>query len=282
MLERLRYVRLPTSNAAVSTAFAQEILGLQLSETVDGVARFRSDERAYSLEYDASGRTDRPTLAVEIRRSDILDSIFEALGARGLSPERLGCELCRARRVHDAITFCDFSGNRIEVVVRAENKGRRYFPSRDAGIVSFAGVALRSTNIEQDVALWCDLLKVEIRDYVGTSVYLGFDAKHHRIALHKAKQSGLLSLTFEVESFDNIMQSQYFLAERQTRILHGPGKEPFSGQIFVSFEGPDGYIYSYGTSMSDVGPDWRPRQFAYSPDSFCGWGSPVAIPELSG
>ena len=281
MLERLRYVRLPTSNAAISTAFVQEVVGLQIGETGAGIARFRSDDRTYTLEYDASGTTDHPTVAVEVRSQNILANLFEALGERGLSPKRLDTELCKSRHVRDAICFSDFSGNRIELVVRAENKGRRYFPSRDAGIVSFAGVALRSIDIEKDATLWCDVLKAEIRDYVGTSIYLGFNSRHHRVALHKGKKGGLLSITFEVESLDSIMQSQYFLGERQIRIVNGPGREPFSGQIFVSFESPEGYVFTYGTGMTDVAPGWRPRQFADSRNSFCNWGSPVTIPELS-
>ena len=281
MLERLRYVRLPTSNATISTAFVQEIIGLQIGEMSAGIARFRSDDRTYTLEYDASGTTDHPTVAVEVTSQNVLANLFEALGEHGLSPKRLDAELCKSRHVHDAIGFSDFSGNRIELVVRAENKGRRYFPSRDAGIVSFAGVALRSIDIEKDATLWCEVLKAEIRDYVGTSIYLGFNSRHHRVALHKGKRSGVLSITFEVESLDSIMQSQYFLGERQVRIVNGPGREPFSGQVFVSFESPDGYVFTYGTGMTDVAPGWRPRQFSNSRNSFCSWGSPVTIPEFS-
>src|ERR1700723_3287788 len=92
LLERLRYVRLPTSNAAISTAFVQEIIGLQIGEMSAGIARFRSDDRTYTLEYDASGTTDHPTVAVEVRSQNVLANLFEALSEHGLSPKRLDAE----------------------------------------------------------------------------------------------------------------------------------------------------------------------------------------------
>ena len=58
------------------------------------------------------------------------------------------------------------------------------------------------------------------------------------------------------------MQSNYFVQERQIKIVHGPGREPASGQIFLRFEGPEGYVFSYSHGLNDIEPDHRPRQFS--------------------
>jgi len=57
------------------------------------------------------------------------------------------------------------------------------------------------------------------------------------------------------------MQNNYFVQERQIKIVQGPGREPTSGQIFLRFAGPDGYVFSYGYGLKDIDPRHRPRQF---------------------
>ena len=91
-----------------------------------------------------------------------------------------------------------------------------------------------------------------------------------------------MQVSFEVENLNNIMQSYYFLTNRQVRILHGPGRLPCSGEVFLTFEGPDLVAYRYGLGMETGRRGLAPRQFTEAPESYCNWGSPSLIPELSG
>jgi len=72
---------------------------------------------------------------------------------------------------------------------------------------------------------------------------------------------------------DAVMQSNYFVQERQIKIVQGPGREPASGQIFLRFAGPEGYVFSYGYGLRDIEPSHRPRQFTADASSLCEWGS---------
>ena len=85
---------------------------------------------------------------MELRYSNDLDTVLEGLRGLGLSAMRAPAEDCILRKVKDMISFTDFSGNRIELVVRPLNSGWRYFPSRDAGIKGLADVILRSIDID--------------------------------------------------------------------------------------------------------------------------------------
>ena len=60
---------------------------------------------------------------------------------------------CTARQSIKAVWLTDFSGNRIELVVRPLNSGWRYFPSRDGGIRGLADVILRSVDVEKDLSI---------------------------------------------------------------------------------------------------------------------------------
>jgi 2,3-dihydroxy-p-cumate/2,3-dihydroxybenzoate 3,4-dioxygenase len=188
---------------------------------------------------------------------------------------------CRGRYVQSALLTEDASGNRIDLVVRPTRSGRRYFPPRDAGIVEFHGVGLRSTDHARDLAFW-RALGAEVSDWVGDIAYLRIDGLHHRIALYPSKRNGLLYAAFEVEALDQIMQNSYFMQESQIRIVQGPGREAASRQMFLHVEGPDGLIFSYVNGMAEI--DGKPRlarQFPLNAASLCDWGSESKdVPEL--
>jgi 2,3-dihydroxy-p-cumate/2,3-dihydroxybenzoate 3,4-dioxygenase len=78
------------------------------------------------------------------------------------------------------------------------------------------------------------------------------------------------------------MQSMYFLQSAQIRIVHGPGRRPTSDQMFLTFAGPDGVMFSYVTEGRRIEDETahRPRQFARTPLSFCAWGSESECPEF--
>ena len=284
-IEQLRYAWLPVTGLAGAAGFARDLIGLELAELGDDLALLRSDERAYTLALDASGATMAPVLGLEVRSLAVLDRIAEALGARGLAATRLDAAACDRRRVRDGLAFRDHSGNPIELVVRPLNRARRPFLGRDAGVTDFAGAALRSLDPARDALLWCEALGATVADWVGDAVFLRLDDRHHRIALLPAAgRAGLLAVDFEVGGLDDVMQSRYLLAARQVRLLHGPGREPFSGQIFLAFEGPGGVVFRYVAGMDRIADPvaWRPRQFEAAPGSFCAWGSPCLIPEYGG
>lgn len=282
MIEELRFVRLPVKALDDFNRFLCDTVGLQSADGGDGIARFRSDERSYSVECDATGATEKPVVGLSVRYESDLDEIAEKLAGRGLATERLSADLCAARLYRDAVAFEDHAGNRFEIVVRPENKSQRYFPVRDAGIKAISSVDLRSPDPERDMAIWVEVFDAEVRDFVGRCCQLGFDERHHRIGYYASQQGGLLSVNFEVDDLNDVMRSKYLLANRQVRILDGPGRDPASGEIFLCFQGPEDLIVSYGTGMQLVGRDWTPRQFGIARDSFCMWGSDVLIPERAG
>jgi 2,3-dihydroxy-p-cumate/2,3-dihydroxybenzoate 3,4-dioxygenase len=279
-IEQLRYVRLGTRDLAASVNFARQVLGLELVRQTDRIADFRSDHRDPSLAYttDAYGHA----LALELRDIESLDAAEKVLSEAGYAVERGTAEQCAERKVMAFIAINDRPGPQIELVVRPLTSGWRYFPSRDAGVTGLAAVALRSSRPETDLRLWTKLLDGTISDRVGDAAYVGFDEVHHRIAVHPAEQSGILAVELAVESVDQLMQNWYFLGNSQVKIAHGPGRRPTSGQLFVTFYGPDDVLYSFvaeGSRIADRRAH-RSRQFAKAPLSFCCWGSESQVVEF--
>jgi 2,3-dihydroxy-p-cumate/2,3-dihydroxybenzoate 3,4-dioxygenase len=259
-----------------------DIFGLQRVADQDGEIAFRSDDRFRTV--SLGGISDEGTsVGIEVWDDVALQEIGRRLRELGFGVKDATTAECRRRYVQSALLAEDASKNRIDLVVRPTRSGRRYFPPRDAGIVRFHGVGLRTTDHVRDLAFW-HALGAEVSDWVGDIAYLRIDGLHHRVALYPSKRNGLLYAAFEVEALDQIMQNSYFMQESQIKIVQGPGRQAASQQIFLHVEGPDGLIFSYVNGMTEV--DDKPRlarQFPLAPVSLCDWGSESKdVPELSG
>lgn len=276
-LEQLRYVRLIADDLEHAANFAQRVLGLEQIDRNPELATFRSDFRDYTLAF-AKGDRAVQSVGFEVRYSDDLDAALEALQKLGLTGGRGSAEDCALRKVKDMAWFVDFSGNRIELVVRPLNSGWRYFPSRDAGIRGLADVIVRSVNVERDLSIWSGILGVQVGDWAGDAAYLRFDDAHHRIVLFPDTQPGIMCVEFAVEDVNLLMRNYYVLRDLQAAVLHGPGRRPASEQLFVTFAGPSSVLFSFVAegAMGDR-ENRRPRQFPAGPAGFCSWGSECRI-----
>jgi len=276
---QLCYVRLAVSQPQAAATFASEILGLQHVPNKLEAFLFRSDHRYHTL--CIGSETGTSSIGIELSASPDIDRAAEALTGAGFAAREATVEECAKRFVHRALIVQDATGNEIDLVLRPAQSGRRYFPSRDAGVTGLQSVGLRTRALKDDLKLWTIILDAKVSDRAGDITYLSIDQKHHRIVLYPSEKAGLVYVSYGVESMDAVMQNKYFVQERQIKILHGPGREPTSGQIFLRFAGPEGHVFSYGYGLRDIDPHHRPRQFTSEASSLCEWGSEcVDVPEL--
>lgn len=276
----LRYVRLGTADLNGAIAFAQDIIGLELVGRENGGAYLRGDDRDHNVYYFEGDPSDH-TAGFEVENAAALEAAVAALEANGVDVRRGAEKECADRRVMDFITFKDPTGNKFDLVVRPFNSGRRYFPSRDAGITEFSHIGLRTSDAPRDEAFWSSLFNMRANDWIGTAPLMSFDKVHHRIALFPSDRPGIQHVNFQVETVDDIMRSNYFLQDRQIHIAFGPGRHATSGAQFLYFDGPDGVIYEYSCGVRMIeDPEYRPRQFPFTPESFCVWGARPDIKEF--
>ncbi|MCB1754873.1 MAG: VOC family protein [Gammaproteobacteria bacterium] len=277
----IRYVRLGTRDLANAIDFATRILGLQLVRQSADTAYFRSDDRDHTLCYFEGDPSDH-TLAFELCDGQALEQAAAGLDAAGIRVHEGDTEACEKRLVQRFISLTDYSGNTIELVVRPQASGRRYFPSRDAGITGFSHVGLCSQDPLRDEKFWTEVFNARVSDWIGASPLLRIDEIHHKIALFPTQRSGIQHINHQVESVDDIMRSWYFLQEAGVKVVFGPGRHPTSGARFLYFEGPDGMVYEYSCGVSSIHDETshRPRQFPATPEGFCMWGSKPDIAEF--
>jgi 2,3-dihydroxy-p-cumate/2,3-dihydroxybenzoate 3,4-dioxygenase len=282
-LHDIRYVRLGTRNLAAADQYAQQILGLERVRTEAGSHYYRSDSRDHTLVYFEGDPADH-TIGFELRTAGELDQAASVLSDAGVDVRAGSAEACEQRHVQAFANLRDPSGNSIDLVVQPHHSGRRYFPSRDAGITGFSHVGLCTTNAARDERFWTEVLGARVSDRIGDAPLLRIDEVHHKLALFPAARSGVQHINHQVEGIDDLMRAWYLLKNRGVRIVFGPGRHPTSGAMFLYFEGPDGMVYEYSTGVRHITaadePFYQPRQFPRANESFCMWGSVPDIAEF--
>ena len=280
-IAQLRYVRLGTQDLAAAADFATRILGLQIVDKTDEQISFRSDWRDHTLVYLAGDPAEQ-AIGFEVHGDDAYHEALRDLETHGIAARLGTADEAGRRKARAFARFATPSGIAIDLVLRPQHSGWRYFPSRDAGVTGLEAVALRARSPADDETLWTSSFNGRVSDWVGDAAYVAFDAAHHRLAIHPSSKSGILAVEYRVESVDQLMQNMYFLQSAQVRIVHGPGRRPTSEQMFLTFVGPDDVLFSFVTEGRQTQSEMPqvPRQFARRVDSFCSWGSETDVPEF--
>ncbi len=280
-LRDVSYVRLGTADLEGSTVFARDILGLQIAERRRGAVYFRSDNRSHTLCY-VEGSNEQ-AVGFEVTDLAALDAAAGELDAQG-HPVQVGTSAEAAlRQVQAFIAFRDPSGNLIELAVRPQHEGKRYFASRDAGVTGFSHVGLCSTDRARDERFWTGICNARVSDRIGDAPLLRIDEVHHSIALFPSATPGVQHINHQVGTVDDIMRSHRFLVDHGVPIFFGPGRHPTSSAQFLYFEGPDGMVFEYSSGVRSIAdePAHRSRQFPFEPRGFCHWGAKPAIQEFN-
>ena len=213
----IRYVRLGTRDRAQADLFAREVLGLERVREEAGASYFRSDSRDHTLVYFEGDPADH-TIGFELRTAAELEQAAAELSNRGYAARAGTPDECEQRRVRAFVHFRDPTGNKIDLVVDPHHSGRRYFPSRDAGITGFSHVGLCTTGAARDERFWTEVLGARVSDRIGDAPLLRIDQVHHKIALFPSSRAGVQHVNHQVESVDDVMRAWYMLDRKSTRL----------------------------------------------------------------
>lgn len=273
-LKDLTYVRLGTRDLAGAEDFSTRVIGLQVGARAKDAIYLRSDQRAHSLCY-FEGDPGEQVVGFEVDSEDALTGAADALDRIGHPVRRGTAEEAEQRCVTSFIAFQDPTGNRIELVTRPALSGRRYFPSRDAGITGFNHVGLYSTDVVRDEQFWTTVCNARVSDRISDIPLMRINAIHHTLALVKSQHAGIQHINHQVETIDDVLKSFYHLGNLSVPIVFGPGRHPTSGARFLYFKGPDGMVFEYSCGVGEIEDEatHRPRQFGLEPTSFCMWGA---------
>ncbi|MGB0626702.1 MAG: VOC family protein, partial [Alphaproteobacteria bacterium] len=170
----IRYCRLGTADLKSAVDFATSMIGLEEVARADGQVYLRGDDRDHNICYFAGDPADH-TFGLEVETFEALDAAATTLEAAGVAVRRGSDDEAAARRVMGFINFRDPTGNSVDLVVRPHHSGRRYFPSRDAGITEFSHIGIKTDNPARDEKFWSGLFNIRANDRIGDAALMSFD-----------------------------------------------------------------------------------------------------------
>jgi len=278
-LKDLCYARLGASDLDDAESFSIKSLGLEVAEHAAKSLYLRSDDRAHTLCYFEGDPADQ-TVGFEVEDEDKLTAAATTLDELGHAVHVGTATECSLRKVRAFIGFRDPTGNQIELAVRPERSGKRYFATRDAGITGFSHVGLYTTDPARDERFWTQVCNARVSDRIGDIALMRVNAIHHTVALAPGRGPGIHHINHQVGSNDDVLRSYYHLSGQRVPIVFGPGRHPTSGARFLYFQGPDGMVFEYSVGVDEIEDEetHRPRQFGFEPSSLCMWGAKSARP----
>ncbi len=276
---RLGYVALNVTDLARSADFYRDIVGLDVSESVDrqwAALRCGADHHHVMLYQSAAPGLKR--VAFELETEDDLDRAHVEIGRLGLAPAWLSDEEISALKQGRSFRFREpESGLTLEFFARMTHMALP-FAKRLTKIARLGHIVVNVVDLEKTLALFAGQLGFRVSDEVDG--YVSFlrcfpNPYHHSLALVRAEENRLNHVNFMVTDIDDIGRAYHRLLKSQVEIVFGPGRHQPSDSIFLYFLDPDRMTLEYSFGMEEF-PEANargPRIMERRPESLDSWGS---------
>ena len=264
-IKSLGYVKIQTNDIDRWRTFAFDVLGFARGTGPDPSALYlRMDERAARIVV-APGETDEiVTVGWEVRDRRALLRVQETLQSAGVGVKQLPQEEADARRVEEAITFCDPTGTTIEVFHGAALDhspvvapfGARFV----TGAEGLGHVVLPATDPNAAVDFYTDVLGFLSRgawrlpappEFGPVRIrFLGVNERHHSLAIVPSMRGGapgLIHVMVEVDSLDAVGMALDRVNAEGFRLSSTLGRHTNDKMVSFYVRAPGDWDIEFGT-----------------------------------
>jgi 2,3-dihydroxybiphenyl 1,2-dioxygenase len=264
-IKSLGYIKVQTNDVDRWRSFAFDVLGFAKGSGPDASALYlRMDERAARIVV-VPGETDG-VVAVgwEVRDRPALLRVQETLQSAGVAVEPLPQNEADARRVEEAITFCDPTGTTIEVfhgAVLDHSPVVTPFGARFVtGAQGLGHVVLPATDPNAAFGFYTDVLgflsrgawRVPAPPQFGPVRirFLGVNERHHSMAIVPSMRGGapgLIHVMVEVESLDAVGLALDRVNTEGFQLSSTLGRHTNDKMVSFYVRAPGGWDIEFGT-----------------------------------
>ena len=276
---KLGYVALNVTDLDRSAAFYHDIVGLDLTERVNGVAFLRCSHDHHNVALYAGDTPGVKRVGFELESDEQFERAFGHYTDIGLDPQEVGDnELAvlqqgrtfRVREPNMGLTVEYYSA--IQYLTAP-------FGQRLVKIARLGHLVLGAEDAGAAVDFLTGSMGFRVSDRIGDA--LAFlrcfpNPFHHSLAIGPSATNGLNHVNFMVTEIDDIGRSMHRLNAADVPVVYGPGRHPPSGSVFLYFLDPDGMTLEYSYGMEEFPEEGarKPRQFKTVRESFDEWGGP--------
>jgi 2,3-dihydroxy-p-cumate/2,3-dihydroxybenzoate 3,4-dioxygenase len=279
--ERLAYVALNVSNVEASRKFYEQEVGLQYSATGPlGEVYFRCGYLHHSVVLYPAAAPGIKRIGFEMIDAAALRALRERVSGQGHAVEPIAGETYVAKALDGAFRIAEpITGLTLEFFSGMEEFGGQPFVPTVAKIQRLGHIGVRSPNVKATAEFFMKVLGFSLSDFLDAKAYFlrcPPNPFHHSMALAQGATAGLHHVNFMVSEIDDVGRGFARFTKGKVPVVHGPGRHPPSGSVFLYFLDPDGMTleYSYGMEEFAAGEEARkPRMLAPVPESIDYWGS---------
>lgn len=264
-IKSLGYIKVQTNDIDRWRIFAFDVLGFAKGTGPDASALYlRMDERAARIVV-VPGETDEVvTVGWEVRDRVALLRVQETLRCAGVDVKPLPQEAADARRVEEAITFCDPTGTTIEVFHGAVLDhspvvtpfGARFI----TGAQGLGHVVLPATDPNAAFDFYTDVLGFLSRgawrvpappEFGPVRIrFLGVNERHHSMAIVPSMRGGapgLIHVMVEVDSLDAVGTALDRVNAEGFQLSSTLGRHTNDKMVSFYVRAPGGWDIEFGT-----------------------------------
>ena len=277
---KLGYVELNVESIARSRSFYRDVVGLQqVGDQQDGSVLLRCDDEPYSLVLHEKATAGLKCVGLMLEDASQFEALHAQLRAHGTAYEELSASACKVRHFARATRITEPNTRAtLEFYLAADDASDRAFRPTHTKIQRLGHIVLSTPHNREAVAFFRDVLNFRISDSIGEAITFMRpypNPFHHGIGVVRSEHPKLHHVNFMVSEIDDIGRALHRLRAQESAIVHGPGKHPTSGSVFLYFLDPDGMTleYSYGMEQFLEADARQPRVLPTKPESIDSWGA---------
>lgn len=261
---RLAYAALNVSDPQRSRPFYETLLGLQfVEEGAAGELYFRCGFDHHNLVLFRSATPGLKRIGWEMQTEADVDSLANRLKEAAIEVVEVPEQERRTLRQSRTLRFsCPFTGVTMEFFWRMQELGGEPYRTTVAQIQRLGHIVMRSPRFAEALAFYREVLNFKVSDEIeGAVAFMRCHPNplHHSLALAPAKTPSLHHVNFMVTEVDDIGRAIWRFKKAGVTVVHGPGRHPPSGSMFLYFLDPDGLTVEYSFGMEEF-PEIDPRK----------------------
>jgi 2,3-dihydroxy-p-cumate/2,3-dihydroxybenzoate 3,4-dioxygenase len=279
---KLGYVALNVTDVARARPFYETLLGLQyVGEGPDGSAFLRCSYDHHNVVLSRAAAPGLKRIGWELESEAEREKLFDRLSRAGHRVWEIGEAECAALHQGPSFRMVEpTTGTVFEFYAAIREFSGQPYAATHTNIQRLGHVVLKSPRFADTVSFLTRELGFKLSDEIaGTVAFLRCwpNPFHHSLAIGKGKEAALHHVNFMVSEIDDIGKAIHRFNKNQVPIVHGPGRHPPSGSVFLYFLDPDGITIEYSFGMETFPRDEarKPRIMEPIQPSFDYWDCPV-------
>ncbi|WP_084419893.1 VOC family protein [Henriciella litoralis] len=278
---RLGYLALNVSDLARSSAFYENVVGLEPAGGSDGQRFFRCSDKHHDIALVEGGEPGIKRIGWEMESPKALVALREHFSTLGLNPKPVSNAEAAELGIHEAFRISDpVFGATMEFFASMDTAADDYKPTHTK-IARLGHVVLAGPDLKAAEDFFMGEMNFRASDRIeGAVVHMRCfpNPLHHSFGVGRAAAPQLHHINFMVTDIDDIGRANVRMKREGVPIVYGPGRHPQSESMFFYFLDPDGMTLEYSFGMEEFPEtDARPpRMFPMTVESADHWGG---IPE---